>query len=134
MKTLRLTGWLGIGCQALYWAVPVQGRHGFRQYRNAELHLRYENHHGGFLAATLLQPAPFNGFCGTDILGNCSASWDILTTTVPVGDNHHRRHAQLGNIRPGLCGSGQSNRVFHICNGTDDLTTTINTVSEALEW
>ena len=130
MKTIRLLAGLVLAA-ALYSAVPakadtVSANIGTQNFTSGTKITTV-----GFLAATLLQPAPFNGFCGTDILGNCSASW-TFNYAVPVGDTITGATLSLGIYDLDSAAAGNQIASFTL-NGVDDLTTTINTVSEALD-
>ena len=130
MKTLRLLAGLVLAA-ALYSAVPAKADTVSASIGTQNFTSGTKITTVGFLAATLLQPAPFNGFCGTDILGNCSASW-TFNYTVPVGDTISGATLSLGIYDLDSAAAGNQIASFTL-NGVDDLTTTINTVSEALD-
>lgn len=86
---------------------------------------------GTFLAAVAAQPAPFNAFCGADTTGNCSASW-TFNYVVPSGDTVTGATLSLGILDLDSAAAGNQIASFTL-KGVDDLTSTINTVAEALD-
>jgi hypothetical protein len=84
-----------------------------------------------FLAAVAGQPAPFNAFCGSDALSNCSASW-TFTYTIPAGDTITGATLTLGITDIDSAAPGDQVGSFTL-NGADDLTSLLNVVSEAAD-
>jgi hypothetical protein len=83
---------------------------------------------GTFNAAVAGQPAPFNGFIGSDITGpNFSGTWNyIFTPPSPIGG----ATLELGIYDHDSAAAGNQVASFTL-NGTVDLTTTLNTAFEA---
>jgi hypothetical protein len=86
---------------------------------------------GTFLTAVAAQPAPFNAFCGSDTSGNCSTSW-TFNYAVPSGDTVTGATLSLGILDLDSAAAGNQIGSFTL-NGVDDLTSTINSVAEALD-
>jgi len=84
---------------------------------------------GAFNTAVAGQPAPFNTFCGSDISSNCSANW-TFTYTLPGGDTITGATLTLGIFDIDSAAAGSQIGSFTL-NGTDDLTSQLNVVSEA---
>ena len=86
---------------------------------------------GAFLTAVAAQPAPFNAFCGSDTASNCSANW-TFNYVVPSGDTVTGATLSLGILDLDSAAAGNQIASFTL-NGVDDLTSTINTVANALD-
>jgi hypothetical protein len=82
-----------------------------------------------YAAAVAGQPAPFNAFCGSDISSNCSASWTFLYT-IPAGDTITGATLTLGLTDLDSAAPGSQIGSFTL-NGTDNLTSLLDVVSEA---
>lgn len=78
----------------------------------------------------LNQPAPFSVLCGSDIAGNCSASW-TFNYTVPSGDSITSATLSLGILDIDSAASGDQVATFTL-DGSDDLTGLLNAASEGL--
>ncbi len=80
------------------------------------------------------QLAPFNAFCGSDSgsggINNCSTNW-TFTYTVPAGDDISGATLSLGIVDIDSAAAGNQVGSFAL-NGTDDLTSLLNTASEGL--
>jgi hypothetical protein len=76
------------------------------------------------------QPAPFTGNCGSDASANCSANW-TFNYTVPSGQLITSATLLLGiwDIDSGAPGNQVAS---YLLTGGDDLTSSLNTVAEAL--
>jgi hypothetical protein len=84
-----------------------------------------------FVAAVAGQPAPFNGFCGSNALANCSTAWTFLYT-IPAGDTINGATFTLGILDIDSAAPGNQVGSFTL-NTTDDLTSLLNGVSEAAD-
>jgi hypothetical protein len=82
------------------------------------------------LGALSGQPAPFNAFCGSDIILNCSASW-TFSYTVPVGDVVTNATLKLGIWDIDSAAVGNQIGSFTL-NGSNNLTATLNTAAQAI--
>lgn len=84
-----------------------------------------------FVAAVSSQPAPFNGFCGSNALANCSTAWTFMYP-IPAGDTITAATLTLGILDIDSAAPGNQVGSFTL-NGTDDLTALLNRVSEAAD-
>jgi hypothetical protein len=84
---------------------------------------------GAYNTAVSGQPAPFNTFCGSDTASNCSASW-TFTYSLPAG-SIAAATLTLGIYDIDSAATGNQVGSFTL-DGTDDLTSALNTVSEGL--
>lgn len=79
------------------------------------------------------QPAPFNAtptICGSDTASNCSASW-VFNYTVPSGDTIVAATLTLGIWDIDSAASGNQVASYSL-DGSDDLTSLLNSASEGL--
>jgi hypothetical protein len=82
-----------------------------------------------YIAATSVNPAPFNAACGTDAFSNCSAAW-TFSYTVPSGDNVTSAILSLGIFDNDSAAMGSQVASFTL-NGTTVLTSLLDASSEA---
>jgi hypothetical protein len=83
-----------------------------------------------FATAAAGQPVPFNAACGSDGLGNCSATWTFLYT-LPAGDTITGATLTLGIVDIDSSAAGSQVGAFTL-DGSDDLTALLNASSEGL--
>jgi hypothetical protein len=130
MRTLRLVAGLALA-SAVCVAIPAKADTVTDSLGTQNFTAGTKVLTGTFLTAVAAQPAPFNAFCGADGSRNCSASW-TFNYVVPSGDAVTGATLSLGILDLDSAAAGNQIGSFTL-NGVDDLTSTINTVAEALD-